>query len=108
MPDLPPRVLEELVAIRIAQEALERRLDALGAVVAASLRGTRLPAAGARHARLRRAREIAGALRATGEPEHKLASIIAMRLGITTRHARRLLGREARREDRERASFWGG
>lgn len=108
MPDLPASVLEELLACRIALEALERRLDALSASAAATLRGTRSPAPGARHARLRRAREIADGLRAIGEPEHKLASIIAVRLGCSTRHARRLLGREVRREDRERASFWAG
>jgi hypothetical protein len=108
MADLPATALAELLAIRHEFEALERRLDALSASAAATLRGTRLPATGARYARLRRAREIADALRATGEPEHKLAGIVALRLGITTRHARRLLGREATRPERGGRSFWVG
>lgn len=87
----------DLAGLIAELDALQRRLDALRDSALATARGQRAASPGRDWRRLR-AQELAAALRQCGENERDIARLVAMRLGITTRHARRLLGREARRE----------
>ena len=100
------RFLEELVAVGIAQQALERRVERLHALADRLMRGRRATLPTACRVRRERARAIAAMLLEVGTPKHRIASIVAARLGCTPRTARRLLGTEQRRPPID-GSLWG-